>query len=189
MLAALARVIETRDPTTRGHAARVTILAELLGTRLGWDDERLAALRLGARLHDVGKLVVPYAILSKPGPLDAHEVAQVRRHPEAGARLVAPIPTARAALPCVLYHHERWDGRGYPTGLAGTEIPPAARLLAVVDAYDAMTSARPYRPPVSDEDALAEVGRCAGTQFDPEVSRAFAEVWKQRAAATHAVAV
>jgi HD-GYP domain-containing protein (c-di-GMP phosphodiesterase class II) len=155
----------------------VAALSELLAARLGWEDAELDALRLGARLHDIGKVVVPAAILRKPGPLDADEAAEIRRHPEAGARLLSSIPSARPALPCVLHHHERWDGRGYPHALTGADIPRDARVLAVVDAYDAMTSARPYRPPLAPEAAVQEVSRCAGTQFDPVIADTFVEVW------------
>ena len=189
VLAALSRVLEVRDPGTRGHAERVSALAELVAERLGWDDERREKLRLGARLHDIGKVVVPGSILRKPGPLDATELIQIRRHPQAGARFVAPLARARPALPCVLYHHERWEGGGYPAGLAGRAIPAEARVLAVADAYDAMTSRRPYRPPVPPIAAVGEVERCAGTQFDPELARVFVEVWESGAIAPHALAV
>jgi HD-GYP domain-containing protein (c-di-GMP phosphodiesterase class II) len=183
MLAALSRVLEARDPSSRGHTDRVTALARVLAYRLGWDDARIAALDTGARLHDIGKVIVPGAILRKPGPLDADEIAQIRRHPEVGARLVRPLALSGVSVACILYHHERWDGRGYPFGMRGDEIPLEARVLAVADAYDAMTSFRPYRPALSPADALGEVERCAGSQFDPELARAFAAVCDARAVA------
>lgn len=114
--------------------------------------------------------------------MTAEEVAQVRIHPRAGARLVDPIDAARDALPYVLHHHERWDGRGYPDRLAGDAIPVEARVLAVADAYDAMTSDRPYRRALPEAQALDEVDRCAGTQFDPEIARTFLTVWGQATA-------
>jgi HD-GYP domain-containing protein (c-di-GMP phosphodiesterase class II) len=155
----------------------VSALADAIGRRLGWNDEQLRSLQMGGTLHDVGKLSVPGRILRKPGPLTPEELAEIRTHPEAGARLIEPIESAHVALACVLHHHERWDGSGYPHRLAGPAIPLDARVLAVADAFDAMTSHRPYRRALSDEDALAEIERCSGTQFDPDVVRAFLDMW------------
>lgn len=180
-LLALSKAIEARDPYTRGHSARVSELARAVGERLGWDEPRLAVLRLGGALHDVGKLVVPEAVLMKPGPLTEEELAEVRAHPEAGARMVALDRTLRPALPSVLYHHERWDGCGYPSGRAGAEIPLEARILAVADCFDAMTSNRPYRRALTADAALSEVDRCAGTQFDPDAATAFLAAWESGA--------
>jgi HD-GYP domain-containing protein (c-di-GMP phosphodiesterase class II) len=177
MLAELSRAIESRDPYTRGHSARVTALAEAVARSIGWSDAQLRALGVGGPLHDIGKLSVSAAILRKPGPLTLEEREEIKVHPVAGARLIEPIESARCALPYVLYHHERWDGAGYPHSLAGEAIPIEARVLAVADAFDAMTSRRPYRQALRDEQALAEVDRCSGTQFDPEVARAFLQVW------------
>ena len=176
-LAALSRAIEKRDPFSSGHAARVTAIVEVLALRMGWREERLAVLRLGAALHDVGKLAVSEAVLCKPGPLDEAELAEVRTHPEAGARLVERIPSLRPAVPAVLHHHERWDGSGYPSGRAGNLIPAEARILAVADSFDAMTSNRPYRLALAPQRALSEVERGAGLQFDPDVARVFLEAW------------
>src|SRR5262245_5414579 len=119
MLAELSRAIESRDPYTRGHSARVTALADAVARWIGWSDVQLRTLGVGGPLHDIGKLAVPGTILRKPGPLTAREQAQIRAHPEAGARMIAPITSARCARPYVLYHHERWDGDGYPHGLVG----------------------------------------------------------------------
>ncbi len=177
----LARAIEARDPYSSGHAARVTAIAEVVAARLGWDEDQIDVLRIGAALHDIGKLAVPDTVLRKPGPLNDDEFVHVRAHPEEGARMLELIGTLRAAVPCVLHHHERWDGGGYPTGTAGSDIPPEARVLAVADAFDAMTSDRPYRPALSEGRAIAELERCAGTQFDPEVVAVFAEAWRQGA--------
>jgi HD-GYP domain-containing protein (c-di-GMP phosphodiesterase class II) len=180
-LLALSDAIEARDPYTRGHSARVARMAHAVGLRLGCSRGSLSLLDLGGALHDVGKLVVSETILGKPGPLTDLEFAEVRAHPEAGARMVALDGTLLPALPGVLYHHERWDGRGYPTGRAGMQIPFEARILAVVDCYDAMTSDRPYRAALPPEDAVAEVDRCAGTQFDPDVASAFVAAWESGA--------
>jgi HD-GYP domain-containing protein (c-di-GMP phosphodiesterase class II) len=177
-LLALSEAIEARDPYTRGHSVRVAQMALEVGTRLGCDQVRLGLLHLGGALHDVGKLVVSQTILGKPGPLTDDEVAQVRAHPEAGARLVALDRALRPAFPSVLFHHERWDGGGYPTGSAGLQIPLEARILAVVDCFDAMTSDRPYRVALAPEEAATEVDRCAGTQFDPDVAVAFLAAWE-----------
>ena len=176
-LFALSRAIEARDRSS-GHAARVTALAEVIAARLGWDEERLALLRVGGAVHDVGKLAVPAGVLRKAEPLTDEDLAQIRKHPAAGARMVRRIRPLRRAIGGVLYHHERWDGRGYPTGRAGHAIPEEARVLAVADSFDAMTSDRPYRPALPAEQAVEEVERCAGTQFDPEVVRAFVEAWE-----------
>ena len=177
MLAELSEAIGSRDPYMRGQSARVTALADAVARWLGWDEEQLRQLHLGGALHDVGKLAIPGRILRKPGPLNPEELFEIRAHPEAGVRLIEPIDSAHGALPYVLHHHERWDGRGYPHRLAGRAIPVEARLLAVADAFDAMTSNRPYRRALADDEALAEIDRCAGTQFDPELVRAFLEVW------------
>jgi HD-GYP domain-containing protein (c-di-GMP phosphodiesterase class II) len=180
-LLALSEAIEARDPYTRGHSARVARTAHAVGVRLGCDESRLALLRLGGALHDIGKLVVSEAVLNKPGPLTSAEQAEVREHPEAGARMVALDRSLRPALPGVLYHHERWDGLGYPTGRAGKEIPLEARILAVTDSFDAMTSDRPYRAALTHEEAIAELERCSGSQFDPDVALVFLEAWESRA--------
>jgi HD-GYP domain-containing protein (c-di-GMP phosphodiesterase class II) len=177
----LARAIEARDPYSSGHAARVTALAEVVAARLGWDDDQIEVLRIGAALHDIGKLALSDSVLRKPGPLSERELDEVRAHPEEGARMLGLIGTLREAVPGVLHHHERWDGCGYPAGHAAEAIPPEARVLAVVDAFDAMTSDRPYRPALSAERAVGELQRCAGTQFDPDVVEVFAEAWRQGA--------
>jgi HD-GYP domain-containing protein (c-di-GMP phosphodiesterase class II) len=175
MLQRLAHAAELRDVATRGHGDRVAAFALAIAVRLNWDAERMETLRLGARVHDVGKLAISTRVLRKPGPLDEAEVRLVRTHPLVGARLVRSAASGVLALPYVLYHHERWDGAGYPTGRAGKDIPLEARILAVADAYDAMTSARPYRRPFSAERALEEIESCAGTQFDPAIAAVFIE--------------
>ena len=134
-------------------------------------------MRLGAALHDVGKIAVRQEVLWKKGALDAEEIAQIRAHPVEGAWLIAGVRSLVCALPYVLFHHERWDGTGYPTRRAGTEIPMEGRILAVADAFDAMTSARPYRDALAVDSALEEVARCSGSQFDPKVAEIFLDAW------------
>lgn len=171
------------DPTLGGHASRVGAHAELIARRLGWDDERIDDLRLGAALHDVGKVSIRPEVLQKPGSLNDEELAQVRAHPVEGAWLISGVRSLIPALPYVLFHHERWDGAGYPTRRAGAEIPVEGRIMAVADAFDAMTSSRPYREALAIDDALEEVARCAGSQFDPEIARLFLEAWNEAALA------
>ena len=166
----------------RGHGARVGTLAEAIALRLGWGGERLRRLRLGARLHDVGKLAVADDLWHKPGRLTDDELARVQEHPTAGARMLARVGELRFALPYVLFHHERWDGGGYPTRRAGHAIPLEGRILAVADAFDAMTSPRSYCAPLEAAAALAEIEACAGTQFDPLVAGIFVELARRHEA-------
>jgi HD-GYP domain-containing protein (c-di-GMP phosphodiesterase class II) len=157
------------DPSLGAHAARVASHAEAVARRLGWAEARIETLRLGAALHDVGKINLRPGLLDKPGRLEPGELEAIRAHPVEGAWLIAGVRSLEAALPYVLFHHERWDGHGYPTRRAGESIPLEGRVLAVADAFDAMTSVRPYRGALEREEALAELERCSGAQFDPEV--------------------
>jgi putative nucleotidyltransferase with HDIG domain len=178
-LAALSAAIEARDPYAKGHSSRVTVFAQAMARALRLDKERISVLRLGALLHDVGKLVVPSAVLLKRGPLTDEELGLMRRHPAAGARMLRSLGAPETILPLVLHHHERWDGDGYPTGRRGDEIPLEARVLCIADSFDAMTSIRPYRSSWTPDEALKELERCAGTQFDPELVGAFASAWAE----------
>ena len=161
------------DPSLGGHAARVATHAEAVVRRLEWEESRIEALRLGAALHDVGKINLRPGLLDKPGRLEPGELEAIRAHPVEGAWLIAGVRSLERALPYVLFHHERWDGHGYPTRRAGQHIPLEGRVLAVVDAFDAMTSERPYRAALTLEEALAEMERCSGAQFDPEIVDVF----------------
>jgi HD-GYP domain-containing protein (c-di-GMP phosphodiesterase class II) len=189
MLQSIARALEQRDQTI-GHGDRVAALAEPVARELGWDRDRIRALRWAAPLHDVGKVEIRSQLLGKAGLLTVEEVAEIRAHPVAGARLVMPLRKFHDALPYVLFHHERWDGSGYPAGLSGRRIPIEARVLAIADAFDAMISPRPYRGALTHAHALAEVENGAGTQFDPVAAELFTETWAagwdtwQRAAAS-----
>jgi len=169
----LANTIEARESYTRGHVERVQHYALDLARALGWSNESLAVCEFGALLHDIGKVAVPRMILNKRRKLLYNEWQALRRHPQLGAHMLEGIDHLRAALPYVQAHHERWDGLGYPLGLAGTEIPREGRLLTIVDAFDAMTSDRPYRRAMSEEFALRELRRQAGLQFDPEMVEVF----------------
>ena len=155
-----------------------TALARAIARQMGWNEEQLSSLEIGGLLHDVGKIGVADAILRKPGPLSAAEYAEMKTHPEVGRRMLQGISYLESAIPGVLCHHERYDGQGYPDQLSGPEIPLTGRIMAVADAFDAMTSDRPYRRAMSPQAALAELERGAGTQFDPEVVAAFARSWQ-----------
>ena len=170
---ALAEAVEKRDPYTGGHLQRVVAYSLLLGNQLDLGVEELENLRLGATLHDIGKIGVPDGVLLKAGPLDDAEAAVMRRHPADGAAIVARIESLRALVPIVRNHHERVDGRGYPDRLAGDAIPLPARVVAVADTFDAMTTSRPYREAMSREVAAAEIRRVAGLHLCERVVGAF----------------
>jgi HD-GYP domain-containing protein (c-di-GMP phosphodiesterase class II) len=170
------RALDLRDNDTQGHTARVASLTVLLGHALGMDAEAMLHLRRGALLHDIGKMGIPDAILLKPGPLTDQEWEVMRRHPVYAFELLSPISYLRPALDIPHLHHERWDGSGYPLGLKGEEIPLPARVFAVVDAWDALTSSRPYRARVSEERARQIIRDGAGTDFDPRIVEVFLEL-------------
>jgi diguanylate cyclase (GGDEF)-like protein/putative nucleotidyltransferase with HDIG domain len=172
--ASLAKAVDLRDTYTGSHSARVAELAARVAARLGLDQEQVELSRLAGSLHDLGKLAIPEEILRKPGPLTGPERLVLERHPQIGFRMLDSLGIDPVAE-WILHHHERWDGTGYPDRLPGPEIPLGSRIIFVVDAYDAMTSDRVYRGRRSQEDAVAELERCAGTQFDPEVVAALAE--------------
>lgn len=168
----LVRLVEVKDGYTRGHAERVADLSDTVAQRLGIDAEERYWIRIGAVLHDVGKIAVPLGVLCKAGPLDDHELTQMRRHPDLGADLLEDVEDLAPAVPLVRMHHERLDGRGYPRGIGGDDLPLATRIVSAVDAWDAMTTTRPYRNALSDDIAIAELRANAGTQFDPRVVEA-----------------
>lgn len=166
---ALAAAVEVRDLGTGQHVRRVTSLASSCLEKIDTDLASNEEVQFGFTLHDVGKIGVPDAVLNKPGPLTDDEWKLMRQHPELGVKIVEPIGFSSATTDVILSHHERWDGSGYPFGLEREEIPVTARAFAVVDAFDAMTSDRPYRAAMSDPDALEIVQRESGTSFDPDV--------------------
>lgn len=170
----LVAAIGDHEPLTRGHSERVQAYAALIGKELGLSEEDAAKLSWAALLHDVGKLRVPTSVLSKPGQPTAGEWAVLAGHPEAGMQIAGPLREWLGPwLDVIGQHHERWDGGGYPAGLAGESISRGARIVAVADAYDVITSVRSYKKPLSASAARAELARCAGEQFDPQVVRAF----------------
>jgi hypothetical protein len=164
---AMVSALEARDPVTQRHASRLRDLAGAVSLALDLEAPERQAVRLGAILHDVGKIGIADAILSKPGPLDPDELAAMRTHPEIGERLLSNVPFLSGALPIIRHHHERWDGDGYPDGLAAERIPLGARIVAVCDAWDAMTCDRPYRKARSKDEASTELRDGSGTQWDP----------------------
>jgi diguanylate cyclase (GGDEF)-like protein len=170
--ASLAKAVDARDTYTGSHSERVGELAAKVAKRRGLDAEQVELTRLAGSLHDLGKLAIPEEILRKPGTLTDSERLVLERHPQIGFRMLDSLGVDPVA-DLVLHHHERWDGAGYPDGLRGEEIPLGARIIFVTDAYDAMTSDRIYRPKLSSQAALAELERCAGTQFDPGIVAAF----------------
>ncbi|MEA2317190.1 MAG: hypothetical protein QOD44_1379 [Solirubrobacteraceae bacterium] len=173
---ALAAAVEAKDGYTGAHIQRVHAIGLLLARTVAPDQADDPQLAYGFLLHDVGKLMVPDAVLTKPGPLTDSEWSLIRRHPEAGARILAAVPFLDRAVDVVLHHHERWDGRGYPAGLEADGIPLWARIFAVADTIDAITSDRPYRPGRPFEEAVEEIVARAGSQFDPACAQAVAHL-------------
>jgi putative nucleotidyltransferase with HDIG domain len=172
-MAALCQAVETKDFYTRGHSERVSRGATLLAQQIGMGAERVEAIRYAGMLHDVGKLGVPTKVLQKTGPLTEEELAAIQLHPMRGLEIVRQIGFLTEALDGIMHHHERMDGKGYPMGLAGDEIPEFARVIAVADAFDSMTSTRSYRGARSIGEAVAELRKCSGMQFDPVLVDAF----------------
>ena len=176
VVASLTNALRARDPQTKDHAERCSWYTGELAAELGLSDTEISVLRVASLLHDIGKLVVPDDILFKPGSLTAAEMTRMKRHPSDGANTLSNVPTAAEAVPVILHHHERFDGTGYPHGLSGEDIPIGARILLVADAFDAMTEDRPYRKAMPVADAVEELKRFSGTQFDPTVVDAFLAV-------------
>lgn len=172
-LRALVAALDTRDSETGGHSERVTLIALSIAHQMKLNEKFVQQIHWGALLHDVGKIGIPDQILRKQGPLTEDEWKIMRTHPQSGYEMLKEIPFLQPVLDVVLHHHEKYDGSGYPSGLAGSEIPLSARIFTVADSYDAMTSDRPYRKALKQADAVTEIERCSNTQFDPQVVAVF----------------
>ncbi|MBP8132523.1 MAG: HD domain-containing protein [Candidatus Hydrogenedentes bacterium] len=177
-LVVLAGTIEMRDKYTVGHTWRVTNFAVAIARELAWTEDKIRECEMGGVLHDIGKIAIEDAILRKPGKLTDEEFAKIKVHPERGARLLQDVERLHPLIPYCLYHHERYDGHGYPYGLSGEEIPLEGRVIAVADTFDALTSSRPYRKGLSTEIALGEIEKGRGTQFDPAIVDAFLRAFR-----------
>ena len=177
-LLTLVNAIEMRDHYTVGHTWRVTNFSIEIAREMGWDDEQLKQVYMGGVLHDVGKIAIPDAILGKASRLTEEEFAQMKVHPERGARLLGDVEILQQYIPYCLSHHERYDGKGYPFGLKGEDIPIEGRIIAVADTFDAMTSNRPYRKGLDPEIAIQELEKNKGTQFDPDCADAMIRAYR-----------
>jgi hypothetical protein len=182
----LNRLANAKDPYTGGHIGRVADIASAVGERMGLAGGEARALALAAEFHDIGKVAIPDSILLKPGSLDAEEWIEIKKHPALGANIVEGAELFNRSVPGILHHHERFDGGGYPVGLAGRGIPLIARIITAVDAYDAMTTDRPYRQALSNEEAWRRLSEGSGTQFCPDTVKALGEVLKIAPAAADA---
>ena len=177
-LASLVGAVNDHDTYTGGHSCRVSDYTAALGMIMGLPRAEVAFLRQAGLVHDIGKIGIPDRVLRKSGRLTEEELHLIRLHPILGASILSRFENMERMIPVVLHHHERWDGSGYPSGLAGVDIPRESRAIFVADAFDAMTTDRPYGEILSTQEALAELRRCAGTQFDPRLVDALHEAWK-----------
>lgn len=180
-----ANAIEENDPYTRGHSERVSIYSRLIAEGMQLDDTLIDRVVLSAKVHDIGKIGIPTEMLNKVGRLTDDEMALLRTHPEKGKRILDPMPFMRELIPGVYCHHEHFGGKGYPRGLGADEIPQIGRIIAVADSYDAMTTDRAYRNARPHAGAMAEIRRCSGTQFDPEIAKVFIDVIEKHRRSTH----
>jgi len=176
MVQTLRYTVEAKDSYTRGHSDRVSEYSVLIGEKLGLPAEQIKTLRIGGLFHDIGKIGIPDSILLKPAKLTDEEYSQIKNHPSIGAHILGSAAIFQDIIPIVKHHHERYDGNGYPSKLKGEEIPYLARIAAVADTFDAMTSRRSYRGPIDIEHVKEEIKRCEGTQFDPQIAEVFIEI-------------
>ena len=172
----LRQTVEAKDPYTRGHSDRVSEYSVLIGKKLGLDEKTLHILKIGGLFHDIGKIGIPDSILLKESKLSDEEYSQIKNHPMIGVHMLGDAAIFTDILPIVKHHHERYDGRGYPSQLVGDDIPYVARIAAVADTFDAMTSKRSYRDSVPIDVVRAEIERCSGTQFDPNIAKVFLDI-------------
>lgn len=174
----LRQTVEAKDTYTRGHSDRVSEYSILIGKKLGLDENTIHILKIGGLFHDIGKIGIPDSILLKETKLDDEEYSQIKNHPSIGAHILGDVSMFQDIIPIVLHHHEKYDGHGYPSQLKGDDIPLVARIAAVADTFDAMTSKRSYRNSLPLEDVIAEIERCKGTQFDPNIADIFLDILK-----------
>ena len=172
----LRQTVEAKDPYTRGHSVRVSEYSVLIGKKLGLDEKTLHILKIGGLFHDIGKIGIPDSILLKESKLSDEEYSQIKNHPMIGVHMLGDAAIFTDILPIVKHHHERYDGRGYPSQLVGDDIPYVARIAAVADTFDAMTSKRSYRDSLPIDVVRAEIERCSGTQFDPNIAKVFLDI-------------
>ena len=172
----LRQTVEAKDPYTRGHSDRVSEFSVLIGKKMGLDDETLHILKIGGLFHDIGKIGIPDSILLKESKLSDEEYSQIKNHPTIGAHMLGDAAVFKDIIPIVKHHHERFDGRGYPSQLAGENIPFIARIAAVADTFDAMTSKRTYRDALPLSVVKEEIEKCSGTQFDPKIAKVFLDI-------------
>ncbi len=176
-MTSLVNALEAKDPYTKGHSLRACNMSVEIAEHIYGIAKESKEIELAGKLHDIGKVGVRETILNKPGRLSDEEFSHIKEHPVIGERILMPIDKLRPIGTIIRHHHERLDGKGYPDGLAGEEIPACSRILAIVDSYDAMTSARPYRSPMTPENAAEEIRKNLGTQFDPEFGKTFLELF------------
>ena len=174
----LRHTVEAKDSYTKGHSDRVSAYSVLIGKKLGLSDEDLKKLEIGGLFHDIGKIGIPDSILQKNGRLSKYEYSIIKKHPEIGANILSTASIFQDIIPIVKYHHERYDGKGYPDRISGKKIPYLARITAVADTFDAMTSKRSYRDALPLDCVISEIQRCKGSQFDPKIAEAFIEILK-----------
>ena len=172
----LRQTVEAKDTYTRGHSDRVSAYSVLIGKKLELSDKDIHTLKIGGLFHDIGKIGVPDSILLKSSKLSDDEYSQIKNHPSIGAHILGDVPMFQDIIPIVLHHHERFDGNGYPSQLKGTDIPYFARIAAVADTFDAMTSKRSYRDSLPIDVVKDEIVRCSGTQFDPDIAKVFLDI-------------
>lgn len=177
---AVSSIVEANDPYTAGHSARLTELAVEIATEMGLGEDPLHTLRVAGPLHDLGKVGIPSSVLNKPAGLTQAEWVMIQSHPVVSAQTAERVAAFKDAVPVIRHHHERWDGTGYPNGLKGDDIPLLARIVAVADGFEALTSNRPYRSAMSEEEALVTLKEGAGNQWDPQIVKTFLKMRKAK---------